>query len=108
MKQEARWFQLRKTKRLKKIAEKLAEQREREHLAKENEKQRNKNERLEQLIKEKLGGDIDALLSKKLGWPSSSIPAPILQGAQAMAVPAVSKNFLPHESPLNLDEFIAG
>jgi hypothetical protein len=38
------------------MVEKLAKQREREHLTKENEEQRKKNERLEQLIKEKLGG----------------------------------------------------
>jgi hypothetical protein len=37
VKQEAGWFLLKKAKRLKKIAEKLAEQRERERLAKENE-----------------------------------------------------------------------
>jgi hypothetical protein len=47
VKQEAGWFQLKEAKRLRKIAEKLAEQCEREHLAKENEEQRKKNERLE-------------------------------------------------------------
>jgi hypothetical protein len=44
VKQEVGWFQLKKAKRLKKTAEKLAEQCEREHLAKENEEQRKKNE----------------------------------------------------------------
>jgi hypothetical protein len=37
VKQEAGWFQLKEAKRLKKTTEKLAEQCEREHLAKENE-----------------------------------------------------------------------
>jgi hypothetical protein len=77
MKQEAGWFQLKEAKRQKKIAKKLAEQRERKHLAKENEEQRKKNELLEHLIKEKLGGNIEAFLSGKLGRPSPSIPAPI-------------------------------
>jgi hypothetical protein len=95
VKHEAGWFQLKEAKRLKKIAKKLAEQHERERLAKENEEQRKKNKRLEQLIKEKLGGDIDVLLSGKFEGPSSSIPAPILQGVQAMVVPAVGENFLP-------------
>jgi hypothetical protein len=65
---------------LKKTAEKLAEQCERERLAKENEQPRKKNERLEQLIKEKLRGDIDTLLSEKSEGPSPSTPAPILLG----------------------------
>ena len=65
---------------MKKTTEKLAKQRERECLANENEEQRKKNELLKQLIKEKLGGNIEALLSRKLDRPSPSIPAPILQG----------------------------
>jgi hypothetical protein len=56
VKQEAGWFQLKEAKRLKKTAEKLSEQCERERLVKENEEQRRKNELLEQLIKEKLEG----------------------------------------------------
>jgi hypothetical protein len=108
VKQEAGWFQLKEAKRLKKTAEKLAEQRERERLAKENEEQRWKNELLEQLIKEKLGGNIEVLLSGKLDEPSLSTPAPILQGIQSMAVPAVGENFLPQDSPPNPHEFIAG
>jgi hypothetical protein len=108
VKQEAGWFQLKEAKRLKKTAEKLAEQRERERLAKENEEQRRKNELLEQLIKEKLRGNIEALLSGKLDGPSPSTPTPILQGIQSMAMPAAVENFLPQESPPNPDEFIAG
>jgi hypothetical protein len=106
VKQEAGWFQLKEAKRLKKTAEKLAKQSERERLAKENEEQRKKNERLEQLIKEKLGGNIEALLSGKLDRPSPSTPAPILQGVQAMAVPAAGENFLPQESLFNPKKFI--
>jgi TRAP-type C4-dicarboxylate transport system substrate-binding protein len=105
VKQEAGWFQLKEAKRQKKIAEKLAE---REHLAKENEEQRKKNELLEQLIKEKLGGNIEAFLSGKLGGPSPSTPAPIRQGVQDMAMPTVSENFLPQESLFNPEEFIHG
>jgi hypothetical protein len=108
VKQETGWFQLKEAKRLKKTAEKLAEQRERERLAKENEEQRKKNELLEQLMKEKLGGNIEALLSGKLDGPSPSTPAPILQGIQSMDVPATGENFLPQESPPNPDKFIAG
>jgi predicted phosphohydrolase len=108
VKQEAGWFQLKEAERLKKTAEKLAKQREREHLVKENEEQRKKNERLEQLIKEKLGGNIEALLFGKLDRPSPSTSAPILQGVQAMAVPAAGENFLPQESPFNPEKFIPG
>jgi hypothetical protein len=93
---------------LKKIAEKLAEQRERERLAKEDEEQRKKNERLEQLIKEKLGGNIDALLFGKSEGPSPSTTAPIPQGVQAMAVPTTGGDFLLQESPFNPDKFILG
>jgi hypothetical protein len=93
---------------LKKTAEKLAEQCERERLVKENEEQKKKNERLEQLIKEKLGGNIEALLSGKLDGPSPSILAPILQEVQVMVVPAVGENFLTHESPFNPEKFIPG
>jgi hypothetical protein len=95
VKHEAGWFQLKEAKQQKKIAEKLAEQRERERLAKENEEQRKKNELLEQLIKEKLGGNIEAFLSGKLGGPSPSTPIPICQGVQNMAVPTTGENFLP-------------
>jgi hypothetical protein len=110
VKHEARWFQLKEVKQLKKTAKKLAEQCERERLAKENEEQRKKNERLEQLmiVKEKLGGDIDALLSEKLERPFPSTPAPILQGVQAMAVPVAGENFLKQESPFNLEKFVPG
>jgi hypothetical protein len=76
------------------MAEKLAEQHKRECLTKENEEQRKKNEQLEQLIKEKLGGDIDELLSEKSKGPSPTIPAPILLGVQAMAVPVAGRDFL--------------
>jgi hypothetical protein len=95
VKHEVGWFQLKEAKRLKKTTEKLAKQRERERLAKENEEQRKKNELLEQLIKEKLGGNIEALLSGKLDGPSPSTPAPIGQGVHTMAVPAAGENFLP-------------
>jgi hypothetical protein len=86
----------------------LAEQCERERLVKENEEQRKKNELLEQLIKEKLGGNIEAFLSGKLGGPSPSTPAPIRQGVQDMAVPAAGENFLSQDSPFSLEEFIPG
>jgi hypothetical protein len=75
---------------------------------KENEEQRKKNERLEKLIKEKLGGNIEALLSGKLDGPSPSTPVPILQGVQAIAVPTAGENFLPQESPFNPEKFIPG
>jgi hypothetical protein len=108
VKQEVGWFQLKEAKWLKKTTEKLAEQRERERLVKENEEQRKKNKLLEQLIKEKPGRNIEALLSGKLDGPSPSTPSRIRQGVQAMAVPAAGENFLPQESPLNPNEFIAG
>jgi hypothetical protein len=73
----------------------LAEQREREHLTKENEEQRKKNELLKQFIKGKFGGNIEAFLSGKLGGPSPSTPIPICQGVQNMAVPTTGENFLP-------------
>ena len=92
VKLEVGWFQLKEAKRLKKTTKKLAEQHAREHLAKKNEEQKKKNELLEQLIKEKLGRNIKALLSRKLDGPSPSILAPILQGVQAMAVPTVGEN----------------
>jgi hypothetical protein len=60
----------------------------------ENEEQRKKNARLEQLIKEKLGGEIDALLSGKSEGPSPSTPAPISQGVQIMVVPAAGGDFI--------------
>ena len=96
MKQEARWFQQREAKRQRKRAKKLAEQRKKECLAKENEEQRKKNELLEQLLKEKLGRNLEVLLSEKLGRPSPFTPVLVLQGVQTMAVPAGGKSFLPH------------
>ena len=84
----------------------MAKQREREHLAKENEEQRKKNKQFEQLIKEKLGGDIDKLLSKKSKGPSPSIPALMLLGVQAMVVPIAGGHFLSQESPFNYEKFI--
>ena len=78
VKQEAGWFQLREAKQLKKTTEKLAKPRERECLAKEIEEQRKKNKLLKQLIKEKLGRNIEALLSRKLDGPSLSIQALVL------------------------------
>lgn len=78
---------------MRKTTEKLAKQHKRERLAKYVEEQRKKNKRLEQLIKEKLGGDIDALLSEKSEVPSSSIPAPVLLGVQAMALPLAGGAF---------------
>jgi hypothetical protein len=108
VKQEAGWFQLKEAKRLRKIAEKLAKQRERERLAKENEEQRTKNERLEQLIKEKLGGDIDVLLLGKSEGPFPSTPLLIPQGVQIMVVPVAGGDFISQESPFNPDTFIPG
>jgi hypothetical protein len=55
-----------------------------------------------------LEGDIDALLSEKSEGPSPSIPAPILLGVQAMAVPVAGGDFLLHESPFNPEKFIPG
>jgi hypothetical protein len=67
-----------------------------------------KNERREQLIKEKLGGDIEVLLFGKSEGTSPSISAPILQGVQAMALPAAGGDFLSQESSFNPDKFILG
>jgi hypothetical protein len=48
------------------------------------------------------------LLSGKSEGPSSSIPALIPQGVQAMAVPTTGGDFLLQESPFNPDKFILG
>jgi hypothetical protein len=60
------------------------------------------------LSRRSLEGDIDALLSEKSEGPSPSIPAPILLGVQAMAVPVAGGDFLSQESPFNPKKFIPG
>lgn len=84
VKQEADWFQLRAEKRMRKTAEKLAAQAERERLAKDAEDAKNELARLQLLLKQQCGLDFRALLGKGIQVPGplahASTPAPTVPG----------------------------
>jgi hypothetical protein len=82
-------------KQQRKIAEKLALQREKECLAKNAEDNKKKISLLLELIQTKLGGDIDALLASNLevplSVPSLSTPAPSLPRVSSIAFPLAGR-----------------
>jgi hypothetical protein len=91
VKKEVGWFQLQEEKRQKKNAEKLALQREKEHLAKDAADAKNQLASLSQLIQSRLEGYIDALFLSNvqvpLQLPSLSIPVPLHPGVFSVAIP---------------------
>jgi hypothetical protein len=108
VKQEAGWFQLREEKRQRKTAEKLALQQEKDRIAKEREDSRRTIAYLQELLHEKLGGNIDVLLAGNPGVPitepSLSTPAPSIQGVPSVAFPVARGATGSQSSPFVYEE----